>query len=151
MTFLLDVNVLIALIDPEHAHSSAAHEWFSSTGKRSWATCPIVENGAVRILGNPRYPFYLAQSSPATVARILRELRNVPGHLFWPDSISLLDETNVDLSQLLHSRHVTDTYLLALAASKGGKLATFDARLTTNSVPGGAAALHLIPTPWHAL
>jgi predicted nucleic acid-binding protein len=52
----------------------------------------------------------------------------------------------VDLAQLLHSLQVTDTYLLALAVSKGGKFATFDARLTTNSVRDGAAALHLIPT-----
>ena len=147
MTYLLDVNVLIALIDPAHRHYSAAHDWFSSTGRHSWATCPIVENGVVRILGNPRYPFPLVQSSPAGVARILGELRAAPGHVFWADEISLLDPAVIDLGQLLHSLQVTDTYLLALAVSKGGKLATFDGRLATNSVRGGAAALHLIPTP----
>jgi predicted nucleic acid-binding protein len=47
---------------------------------------------------------------------------------------------------LLHSRQVTDTYLLALAVSKGGQLATFDTRLTATAVQGGSAALHPIPT-----
>lgn len=146
MTYLLDVNVLIALINPSHVHSSVAHDWFSSRAKESWATCPIVENGVVRILGNPRYLFAPAQSSPAGVARILSELRSIPGHVFWPDTVSLFDDAIVDLSRLRHSKEVTDTYLLALASSKGGKLATFDAHIATATVRGGADALHLIPT-----
>ncbi|PZN93511.1 MAG: VapC toxin family PIN domain ribonuclease [Hyphomicrobiales bacterium] len=146
MTYLLDVNVLIALIDPENVHYSAAHDWFPSTARHSWATCPVVENGVIRILGNTRYPFPWAQSSPSGVARILHELRSVPGHVFWPDAVSLFDDTVVDLSKLLHSREVTDTYLLALAVFNGGKLATFDTHIVTDAVRGGSAALHLIPT-----
>lgn len=68
------------------------------------------------------------------MARILGELRRAPGHCFWPDSISLLDEPLAELPQLIHSLHVTDTYLFALAVSKGGRLATFDARLAANPV-----------------
>jgi len=146
VTFLLDVNVLIALIDPAHTQHAAAHGWLETVGTGSWATCPIVENGAVRILSHPRYPFGPAPASPSGVARILKRLRQVPGHRFWPDDISLLDDEAVDLAALIHSRQITDTYLLALAASKGGRLATFDGRLTTNAVRGGAEALLLLQT-----
>ena len=39
MTFLLDVNVLIALIDPAHVHHDIANRWFKAEGRRDWATC----------------------------------------------------------------------------------------------------------------
>jgi hypothetical protein len=32
VTFLLDVNVIIALIDPTHVDHDAAHRWFADTG-----------------------------------------------------------------------------------------------------------------------
>jgi len=51
-TYLLDVNVLIALIDPAHVQHDAAHAWFASTGQHSWATCPLTENGVLRIVGH---------------------------------------------------------------------------------------------------
>lgn len=44
MTYLLDVNVLVALIDPNHVGHEAAHHWFETEGGKAWATCPINEN-----------------------------------------------------------------------------------------------------------
>jgi predicted nucleic acid-binding protein len=67
-----------------------------------------------------------------------------PRHEFWPDDISLFDHQSIDLSRLLTSSQITDTYLLALASAHGGKLATFDQRLVTDAVLGGRQALHLI-------
>jgi toxin-antitoxin system PIN domain toxin len=142
--FLLDVNVVIALIDPNHLHHDIAHEWFARVGAATWATCPIVENGVIRILGNPNYPLGDASGSPAKVAAILGSLRDAPGHVFWPDDMSLLDTDLIALDTILSSRHVTDTYLLALAVKHGGQLATFDRRLTTSAVKSGAQALHVI-------
>jgi predicted nucleic acid-binding protein len=52
----------------------------------------------------------------------------------------------VDLDAILSSRHVTDTYLLALAVKHGGRLATFDKRLKPDAVKSGADALHIIAT-----
>ena len=141
-TFLLDVNVLIALIDAEHVQHPDAHDWFSRTGHRSFATCPITENGLLRIVGHARYP--ASPGTPAAVAPSLATLRASPGHVFWSDDISLLDEQWVDASRLLHHSQMTDTYLLALAAARGGQLATMDRRLVTDAVRTGAAALHLI-------
>ena len=142
MTFLLDVNVLVALIDPAHVQHNAAHDWFAKHGKKSWATCPLTENGVMRIVGHVRYPN--SPGTPAAVAQLMAGLCALPGHVFWPDDISLLDTKKLDASRILSSTQVTDSYLLALACAHGGKLATFDRRLVTDAVHGGAKGLHLI-------
>jgi toxin-antitoxin system PIN domain toxin len=142
VTFLLDVNVLIALIDPAHISHNTAHHWFESVGKASWATCPITENGVIRIVGHASYPN--TPGSTADVAAIMAKMCELPGHVFWPDSLSLTDAAQVDASQVLTSAQVTDTYLLALARANDGKLATFDRRLSIKAVKGGKEILHII-------
>jgi toxin-antitoxin system PIN domain toxin len=139
---LIDINVLIALIDPAHIQHDRAHEWFAASGKKAWATCPLTENGVLRIVGHARYPN--SPGTPAMVAELLTTLCTLPGHDFWPDDITLLDAGRVDASRLLDSAQVTDSYLLALAKAHGGQLATFDQRLVADAVVNGAQALHLI-------
>jgi toxin-antitoxin system PIN domain toxin len=141
-TYLLDVNVLIALLDPVHVQHDTAHAWFAAQGQHAWATCPLTENGVLRIVGHARYPN--TPGSPAAVAPLVAQLRQSPGHVFWPDDLSLLDRERVDADRLLSAGQVTDSYLLALACAHGGQLASFDRRLVTDAVHGGARALHLI-------
>jgi toxin-antitoxin system PIN domain toxin len=140
--FLLDVNVLIALLDPTHVHHGDAHNWFSAKGRMVWATCPLTENSVLRILGDQRYPN--SPGNPAAVAELLDEFFSLPGHVFWPDDISILDRHRLDHSRLLTSQQVADTYLLALAHAHAGQLATLDRRLITDAVKAGPQALHLI-------
>jgi uncharacterized protein len=142
VTFLLDVNVLIALIDPTHLGHDAAHAWFAATGAASWATCPLIENGVLRIAGHPRYPN--SAGSPAAVAPIVARLRALPGHVFWKDDFSLIGSDIVDAARIATPAQITDTYLLALAATNKGQLATFDRRLSPAAVRRGRASLHLI-------
>ncbi len=136
------MNVLIALIDPAHVHHNAAHQWFAAEGQSAWATCPITQNGVLRIVGNARYPG--GPSSPAAVAGILKAMTSLPGHAFWPDHISLLDHDSLNCERLLTSAQVTDSYLLALACANGGQLATFDRRLITDAVHAGSQGLRVI-------
>jgi toxin-antitoxin system PIN domain toxin len=142
VTFLLDVNVLIALIDPTHIGHDAAHRWFGETGAASWATCPLTENGILRIVAHPKYPN--SAGSPAAVAPIVARLRALPGHVFWKDEFSLLESDLVDVDQIATTGQVTDTYLLALAVAHEGRLATFDRRLSPKAVRRGRAGLHII-------
>lgn len=142
MAYLLDVNVLIALIDPSHVQHDAAHDWFTARGHNAWATCPLTENGVLRIVGHPRYPN--SPGTPAAVALILQGFRALSGHEFWPDAISLLETDMIDPARLLSSGQVTDSYLLALACENNGQLATFDRRLVPDAVRGGVQGLHLI-------
>jgi len=141
-TYLLDVNVLIALLDPVHVQHDTAHVWFAAQSQHAWATCPLTENGVLRIVGHARYPN--TPGSPAAVAPLVAQLRASPGHIFWPDTLSLLDPESIDVDRLLSAGQVTDSYLLALACAHGGQLASFDRRLVVDAVRGGANALHLI-------
>ena len=142
MIYLLDINVLVALIDPTHAAHEAAHAWFEKDGQDEWASCPLTENGVIRIVGHPRYPN--SPGSPADVAKVMRGMCRLPGHRFWPDDISLLDANAVEAERIRTLAQVTDTYLLALAVSHRGKLATFDRRLSDAAVPRGKAAVYQI-------
>ena len=130
------------MIDPAHIQHDRAHEWFAVSGRKAWATCPLTENGVLRIVGHARYPN--SPGTPAAVAELLTALCRLPGHDFWPDDITLLDSGRLDGSRILDSTQVTDSYLLALASAHGGQLATFDQRLVTDAVVNGAHALHLI-------
>jgi toxin-antitoxin system PIN domain toxin len=138
---LLDVNVLLALADPQHIHHQVAHSWFASRDRRRWATCPVTEDGFVRIASHPSYPNRPGEASVAL--ELLRGMCAADGHTFWADSISLREALTSD-SSLTH-RHVTDVYLLALAVSNGGRLATLDQHIPVSVVRGGPATIEVIP------
>lgn len=140
---LLDVNVLIALVDPAHIQHDPAHEWFARVGHKGFATCPLTENGLVRIVGHPRYPN--SPGPPSRVLRALAAIRGLPGHTFWPDDISIADPAFFAPELLSSHSRVTDGYLLALARAHRGRLATMDQKLAAEVVPGGSKALELIP------
>ena len=140
--FLVDVNVLIALVDTAHVQHDAAHEWFGKTGRKAFATCPLTENGLLRIVGHPRYPN--SPGSPGAVMTSLAAMRALPGHRFWADTISISDAQLVDGSRLSSHGQVTDSYLLALAHAHGGRLASMDRKLVTDAVIEGKKALELI-------
>jgi toxin-antitoxin system PIN domain toxin len=142
VTFLLDVNLLIALIDPTHVHHGAAHQWFTAGAAAAWATCPLTENGVLRIVGHPGYPN--TPGSPGLVATVLQRFVQHPGHVFWPDDISMLDPKRLTTENLLGHAQITDSYLLALAVANGASLATLDRRLSAEAVVGGPAALCVV-------
>jgi len=115
---LLDVNVLIALLDDAHVFSRRANEWLESS-PRLIATCPIVENGVVRIMSAPAYSS-THRASPEQVANGLKSLARTLDHEFWPDAVSLLDDAVIDFSRLHGHRQIMDAYLLALAVQRRG-------------------------------
>ena len=139
---LLDVNVLIALVDPQHVHHEPSHCWFQAHGGHGWATCPLTQNALLRILGNPRYPN--SPGGPLVVMHLLQGLLGHPAHVFWSDALSW-DAAGVFMGDgLLHHGQITDTYLLALAVHHQGTLVSFDSRLSSKAVCGGSQALQLI-------
>lgn len=141
MRLLLDANVLIALLDEAHAFSRRAYEWLDMQ-QRKVATCPLVENGVVRIMSAPAYSATHA-TTPARVAQALRAMVAQLDHEFWPDDCSILDPAAIDTGRLHGHRQITDAYLLALAVRHGGALATLDAAVPLSAVPG-ATKNHLV-------
>jgi hypothetical protein len=117
--YLLDANVLIALATPEHSLNARAAAWFRQ-GHR-FATCPITQGALVR--------FHLRAGVDATVESaktLLESISALPQHEFWPDDVSYLD---LPTAAVVGHRQVTDAYLVLLARSHGGTLATMDRAL----------------------
>src|SRR5205807_5982473 len=119
---LADVNVLLALIDPVHVHHEAASQWFVDASGRGWATCPLTENGFVRILSNPSYPGIRLSPADATAMLEMFVQNHAETHHFWPDSISLRDHTLFRPEAIVGHRQVTDVYLVGLCQRNGGTL-----------------------------
>ena len=142
MIYLLDVNVLIAIVDSGHVHHQRAFVWFSDTARNGWATCPLTENGLIRILSNPRYVNSLGSVPPA--AALLERLRQSPTHQFWPDEISLLDRGIFNIGAMRASQDITDIYLLGLAKSRSACLATFDRNIPADAVIDGKGSLLIL-------
>jgi toxin-antitoxin system PIN domain toxin len=141
MRHLLDINVLIALMDPDHAFHHPAHQWWAAE-TRPWASCPLTENGLLRIMASSAY----SKSASFTVADIAARLSlftNESDHVFWLDSLTVRDDRHFRHSSILSSKHLTDIYLLALAVENDGCLVTFDHHIPLNAVPT-AKATHLV-------
>ena len=137
MRALLDVNVLIAMLDANHAHHVTVSEWFAAHVEEGWASCPLTQNGCVRIVSQPRYPNALGVAE--AVAR-LQAAVSTPWHEFFADDVSLLDDAVVNRRQLLSPRQLTDVYLLALAAAHGARLVTLDKSVSLAAVRSARAA-----------
>ena len=135
MRALLDVNVLIALLDASHLHHRVATDWLAAHAHFGWASCPITQNGCLRILALPSYP---NPQPTAHVAQRLGQAAADASHEFWPDAFSLLDAGRLQWDRVLSSRQITDTYLLALAVDRGGRLVTLDKGIALEAVPGAA-------------
>jgi len=137
LRYLLDVNVWIALLDEAHVHHPAALA-FIEQKKLKIASCPLVENGVIRILNLPGY----SKFGPVGFERIsnkLQEICSEVDHEFWPDSLSLRAVGLIDWSRVLGHNQITDIYLLALAKANQGCLATLDHRVALTTVVGAAA------------
>ncbi len=131
MRALFDVNVLIALFQPDHVHHQRVHQWWEANQHLGWATCPLTENGFVRIISQPKYPL---PQTIQTAIKLLNIAKSATDHAFWPDSLSLLDPAVFAQTSLTHHGQVTDSYLLALAVKNGGRLVALDQDIKTATV-----------------
>lgn len=140
MTYLLDVNCLLALVDETHPFHSKVSNWYHSHVALSWSTCPLTENGFVRVISLPSYSY--RRLPIADAQQTLIHLCNQPGHQFWPDDLSIRDMNQIPT--IPGPKAITDLYLLALAVKHHGKFASLDASIDPTLVPGGMQAFHLV-------
>ena len=140
MRALLDVNMLLALLDADHVDHGRAHAFLDEEISQGWASCPITQNGFVRVITQPRYP------SPVSSSLAIERLRRACAtahHSFWPCDLSLLDPSVIDASRLHGHRHITAAYLLALAVRHTGRFVTFDRSVPLDTVAGSTPG-HLV-------
>ena len=144
MRALLDVNVLIAFLDPDHMHHEVAYRWLEVNVADGWATCAITQNGCLRIMSQPNYA---SPMSPTMVAMLLEEATTTMHHEFWPDA-SILAPGVIDWNRVTGPKQITDIYLLALAARNNGRLVTFDRHIDSATVMTASdQSLCVIVTP----
>jgi uncharacterized protein len=135
MRALLDVNVLIALLDGAHVHHGLATSWMGAEIRHGWSSCPLTQNGCIRIMSQPKYPGGFVAKQ---IADRLAEAANGPDHEFWSADVDLLSAGVFDWAMVLGHRQVTDVYLLALATRHGGRFVTFDRRISLAAVKGAS-------------
>ncbi len=131
--YLLDTNVLIALLWPSHAQHDLAVKWFARHRAKGWATCPLTEAGFVRIVSNPA--FSRDSVTPREAAGLLAANTAAKDHAFWPDELPFADAVAFAGTRLVGHQQVTDAYLLGLALHRGGVLATLDERIAALTEP----------------
>ncbi|MGD1084851.1 MAG: TA system VapC family ribonuclease toxin [Verrucomicrobiota bacterium] len=122
--YLLDTNLLIALLWPSHERHDLAMKWFARHRGKGWATCPITQAGFVRIVSNPAFSRDAVQ--PREAVQVLRANTAARDHEFWPDELPLAAAVAFAGVRLIGHQQVTDAYLLGLALHRCGKLATLD-------------------------
>jgi toxin-antitoxin system PIN domain toxin len=143
VTWLFDLNVLIAVADPAHVFHDTVHNWLDRCAGDSWATCPLTENGFIRVLSQPKYrggPF-----TPAEVITTLAAMKQASRltHVFWPDSVSLSDSSLILPALIAGPSQVTDVYLATLALHHHARLVTFDHSVAWQAVAGATPDLLL--------
>ena len=137
MRALLDINVLIALHDRDHVHHIRAATWFEANIEHGWASCPLTQNGCLRIMNQPGY------SSPQPLAALIAMLQrstSAPVHEIWFDDISILDAARFQHTHMHGHHQLTDLYLLGLALKNSGRLVSFDKRIPLSAVHGATSA-----------
>jgi toxin-antitoxin system PIN domain toxin len=138
--WLFDVNVLIAILDTDHVHHDRVSSWLLAQPAAGWASCPLTQNGCVRVMSQAGYPNPLPV--PVVMERLGRATLH-PSHRFWAADISLLDDSVTDRSRIHGPRQLTDLYLLALAVKNDGCFTTFDATIPLSAIRGATPA-HLV-------
>ncbi len=134
--YLLDTNLLIALLWPSHERHDLAIKWFTRHRAKGWATCPITQAGFVRIVSNPAFSRDAVQ--PREAIHVLAANAAAKDHAFWPDELPVAEAVAFTGVRLMGHQQVTDAYLLGLAIRRGGMLATLDQRIAALSEPKSA-------------
>lgn len=124
MTWLLDGNILAALIVTGHDDHQRAEAWFQSSAVKQFATCAVTEGTLLRL-----YLRLTAGATPSLAWSLLERLQQDSRHEFWDDGFSY---RHVDNRHIQGHRQVTDAWLAELARRHGAKLATMDKGLAAD-------------------
>jgi toxin-antitoxin system PIN domain toxin len=121
MTWLLDVNVLIAALVDGHEHHRPVESWLKSLPlDDALATCSITELGFARVLyQSPQFRIPITNSISLLSLFLSTNARQV---IRLPD-----DRGAADLPDWVATgRQITDGHLLGLALRNGATLVTLD-------------------------
>jgi uncharacterized protein len=134
MTYLLDVNSLLALGVIQHEFHERVATWIATLAKKGipdLASCSITELGFVRVLSQAQQ-YHISVAQAREILMLLKASRSI--------RFSFISDGQ-DISQLPKwvktAKQTTDGHLVELARANGAQLATLDGK-----IPGS----FLIPT-----
>lgn len=133
MRIFPDVNVLIALFDASHQHHQLAKREFTKFLSTGWCTCPLIQNGFIRIISNPSY---LNNMTVAESTNLLKSAVDSTNHTYLDQTVSLLDAHRFETTKLLSHKQITDLFLIGMAIHHDVKLLTFDRNIPTHAAVG---------------
>jgi uncharacterized protein len=123
MTWLLDGNVLVALVLAGHVHHPHVLRWFESKRERRFATCVVTQGTLLRT-----HMSFAADRSAAAAWSTLKAIEDHPQHQYWNDAFAY---STVPHRYLQGPRQVTDAWLAELARRRSSKLVTLDRGLAS--------------------
>ena len=125
-SFLVDVNVWVALSSDRHVHYEAAHRWFAGVAPGGAVFCRLTQLGYLRLLTNPRVmgDDAVNQREAWRIYDRLREDARV-GYVAEPPDV---EDALRDLTQSGQpgASVWTDAYLAAVARTRGLAVVSFD-------------------------
>ncbi len=125
MSFLLDVNALIAGVYEDHEHHAVMRAWMMDNKGQSFHVAPLVMTGCLRVL--------MTVSGEKKITRLVAAIREFKD-FYEVQTV----EDDIELDELgdwvAGPKQVTDAHLLAIANKKSLKLVTFDKRLPRKGV-----------------
>jgi len=127
MTYLLDVDFLLACGWGSHARHARARGWLER--QAAFALCPLTELGFIRVSMSAAYRASFADTQAALANITAREQAR------WLSA----DLRVQRLPAITGHADVTDAYLVELARAHGLKLATLDGALCAKSWAAGIA------------
>jgi toxin-antitoxin system PIN domain toxin len=133
MSWLIDVNILLASRWKTHADHEAVREWLDA--QPEFHTTPIVELGFMRVSLSPAY-----SATWKDAHRSLTSLLSRPEHRFLPDDVSATESPESGY------KDTRDAHLTILARRHGLILVTLDESLISKHWARGIAFNPLKPS-----
>lgn len=127
MSWLLDVNLLLACGWRTHRDHAAANAWLAR--QRRFATCAITELGFLRVSMSPGYRASFGDAQAA-----LAQITSLRGAAFLMQDLPV-----ARVPEVASHADTTDAYLVALSRGRNLKLATLDTALTGKPWAAGIA------------
>jgi uncharacterized protein len=135
MTYLLDVNALVALALRNHQHHGVMHAFMTAQQRRGWATCAFTQAGFVRVTSQNHTPAATAKSgmngtfNPRLAASALAQNTANPHHTYLPVDFDYSAVLTACSGGIVGHRQITDAWLLTLAIRNRLQLVSFDSGL----------------------
>jgi hypothetical protein len=143
ISYLLDTNILIPLLWPRHTERAKVLAWFKANAAGSFATCSLTQAGFVRITSSLEVMHQRYSLSESR--ELLLALTRLPGHSFWPTTVTYFEASDPFQRRMHGPKQVTDAYLLGIVKHHGGKLATLDKAVKSLAGPEFSDLVELIP------